>query len=325
MLPNPRVGCVVLDSSDEVVGVGVHHGAGTPHAEVDALTVAGDRARGGTAVVTLEPCDHTGRTGPCTRALLAAGVARVVFAQPDPNPAAAGGAQTLRAAGIDVEGGVLTDEAEPLNRAWAFAVGHGRPFVTWKYAATLDGRSAAADGSSRWITGAAARADVQARRGEVDAVVVGTGTALADDPRLTVRDERDRTLPYDRQPLRVVVGHRDLPPDARVLDAAAPSLQARTHDPVEVLAVLAEREVRHVWLEGGPVLAGAFLRARLVDEIVGYVAPTLLGAGAPALDDPSVSTLADAYAFELADVTRVGADVRLIARPASRTRAAGGS
>ena len=185
--PNPRVGAVIVDRDGAVVGEGHHRGAGTPHAEVDALARAGERARGGTAYVSLEPCNHTGRTGPCARALLDAGVARVVHAQSDPGALTGGGADTLRAAGVEVVGGVLKDEALALNRAWTFAIVHGRPMVTWKFAATLDGRSAAADGSSAWITGPLARADVHDLRAECDAVLVGTGTVLADDPHLTVR------------------------------------------------------------------------------------------------------------------------------------------
>src|SRR6476661_2688693 len=185
--PNPRVGCVVVAADGTVVGEGFHHGAGTPHAEVEALRAAGEAARGATAYVTLEPCSHSGRTGPCTEALVAAGVARVVFAQSDPNPDAAGGAERLHAAGVQVSGGVLADEAADLNERWGRTVLLGRPLVTWKVATTLDGRSAAADGTSQWVTGEEARADVHGLRATRDAVLVGTGTALVDDPRLTVR------------------------------------------------------------------------------------------------------------------------------------------
>ncbi len=191
--PNPRVGCVLLSPAGEVLAVGRHRGAGTPHAEVDALAQLdslGASADGSTAVVTLEPCNHRGRTGPCAVALVEAGVARVVYAQTDPNPVAAGGTSVLEAAGVEVVRGVLLDEAVALNPYWTFAVSHGRPFVTWKLAATLDGRSAAADGTSRWITSAQSRADVHRLRASVDAVLVGTGTVLADDPALTARDVR---------------------------------------------------------------------------------------------------------------------------------------
>jgi diaminohydroxyphosphoribosylaminopyrimidine deaminase / 5-amino-6-(5-phosphoribosylamino)uracil reductase len=311
--PNPRVGCVVLDSSGSVAGEGHHRGAGTAHAEVEALAVAGDAARGGTAVVTLEPCNHTGRTGPCSRALIEAGVARVVVAAADPNPQAAGGARVLRAAGVEVETGVLAADSRQLNRRWMFAVAAGRPFVTWKFAATLDGRSAAADGTSRWITGDAARADVHARRATADAIVVGTGTVLADDPWLTVRDAAG--VPAARQPLRVVLGRTPVPPDARVLDDAAPTLLLPMHDPAVALARLHDHQVRHAWLEGGPRLAAGFLRAGLVDEVLAYVAPALLGAGAAAVADLSVRTIGDARRLELLEVERFGDDVLLVAAP----------
>ncbi|KHL12226.1 UNVERIFIED_CONTAM: DeoR faimly transcriptional regulator [Mumia flava] len=316
--PNPRVGCVLLSSDGTVLATGAHRGAGTAHAEADALARAGTRADGSTAVVTLEPCNHQGRTGPCSEALVAAGVRRVVYGQADPNPQAAGGADRLRAAGIDVETGLLADEAAELNREWTFAIRTGRPFVTWKYAASLDGRSAAADGSSRWITSRESRADVQAFRARCDAILVGTGTALADDPRLTLRDDEGAPLPYDQQPLRVVLGERDLPVDARLNDDTAPTLRLRTRDVPSALAELGAREIRHVWLEGGPRLAGAFAAHGLVDEVVGYVAPLLLGRGDAALTEAGVGTVADAHRLTITDVTVVGADVRITARPHDR-------
>jgi diaminohydroxyphosphoribosylaminopyrimidine deaminase/5-amino-6-(5-phosphoribosylamino)uracil reductase len=304
--PNPRVGCVLLSPDGTTVAEGHHRGAGTPHAEVDALTHAGAAARGTTAVVTLEPCDHTGRTGPCSAALVEAGVARVVFAQTDPNPVARGGAETLRRAGVDVEGGLLQDEAHDVNRAWTFAHEQGRPFVTWKLAATLDGRSAAADGSSRWVSSAPARRDAHRLRAECDAILAGTGTVLVDDPRLTARDERDVDLPPSRQPLRVVMGRRPLPAGRRVLDDAAPTVVLETRDPHEVLAELLARERRHVLLEGGPTLAAAFLVAGLVDEVVAYVAPVLLGAGLPAVGDLGIGTIGDALHLDVSRVATVG-------------------
>ncbi len=310
--PNPVVGCVVLDAEQRVVGEGFHEHAGGPHAEVVALVAAGAAARGGTLVVTLEPCAHTGRTGPCTQAIEAAGIARVVYAVADPTPVAAGGAQVLRGSGLDVVGGVLAAQAAAANEAWLHRVRTGRPFVTWKYAATLDGRVCAADGSSRWITGTAARRDVHLLRSRSDAVMVGTGTALADDPALTTRLEGVST---SRQPLRVVVGRRDLPADARVLDGSAPTLQVREHDPALVVATLAERGVASVLLEGGPTLAGAFIEAGLVDRVVCYVAPMLLGAGAAALGEIGVKTLGDASRWHIDEVDLVGDDVRVVARP----------
>lgn len=318
-LPNPRVGCVLLAPDGRELAVGVHRRAGTPHAEVDALQQAGDAARGATAVVTLEPCNHTGRTGPCVDALLAAGVARVVHAQADPNPEAAGGAQRLRAAGVDVEGGLLADEAEALNVEWTFAVTHGRPFVTWKYAATMDGLSAAPDGSSKWITSAEARRDVQRFRAQADAIMAGTGAVLADDPRLTVRDADDLPLPYDQQPLRVVVGETRIPSYYRVFDRVAPTLLVQTREPEEVLAKMVENGVRHVWLEGGPRLAGGFWNAGLVDRVIGYIAPAMLGSGRAALEGEA-ATLADLRPIDLDDVTRIGPDIRIIGTPGRAPR-----
>lgn len=311
---NPRVGCVLLGPDGGIVAEGLHHGAGTVHAEVEALRAAGERARGATAVVTLEPCDHHGRTGPCTRALLDAGIRRVVYAQSDVDRAAAGGAATLRSAGVDVEPGVLADEAFALNLEWTAATRLGRPHVTWKYAATLDGRSAAADGSSRWITGEPSRRDVHERRRLADAVVAGTGTVLADDVQLSTR-VGGQPLPRELQPLRVVVGHRELPGAARVLDDTAETLHLRTHDVVQALDALWDRGVRRVLLEGGATLAGAFWRAGRVDRVVAYVAPALLGAGPPALAAAGISTIADAVRLDLVDVARLGDDVRLVAVP----------
>lgn len=328
--PNPRVGCVLLDAAGTVVAEGWHRGAGTPHAEaaaVAAARAAGVPTAGTTAVVTLEPCAHLGRTPPCADLLLAAGVARVVIGTEDPNPAAAGGAARLRAGGVPVVTGVLAAECESLNRRWLHAVRTGRPHVTWKFAATLDGRSAAADGTSRWVTGPQARRDVHRRRAGSDAVLVGTGTVLADDPALTARPEpADRTDGGTPQPLRVVMGLRDLPPGARVratLDGAPPALHLRTRDPHQVLAELARREVRSLWLEGGPRVAAAFWRAGLVDEVLAYLAPALLGAGPHAVGDLGVTTIADAVRLTPVGVTALGDDVLVTAVPDRRAAGRG--
>ncbi|WP_344044522.1 bifunctional diaminohydroxyphosphoribosylaminopyrimidine deaminase/5-amino-6-(5-phosphoribosylamino)uracil reductase RibD [Nocardioides panacihumi] len=299
--PNPRVGCVLLAPDGSILAEGHHRGAGTPHAEADALALAGSAARGATAVVTLEPCNHTGRTGPCSEALIAAGVRRVVHAQADPNPVAAGGAERLRAAGVEVEGGLLADEARALNAVWTRATELQRPFVTWKFASTLDGRSAAADGSSRWVSSTAARRDTHRLRALADTMLVGTNTVAVDDPELTVRDERDR--PVGVQPLRVVMGLRDLPTGKRVFNDRAETLHLRTRDPHQALKELWVRDRRHVFLEGGPTLAAAFLRAGLVDEIVAYVAPMLLGSGRNAVADLGIATIGDALRPTVADVT----------------------
>ncbi|HKA10752.1 MAG TPA: bifunctional diaminohydroxyphosphoribosylaminopyrimidine deaminase/5-amino-6-(5-phosphoribosylamino)uracil reductase RibD [Candidatus Dormibacteraeota bacterium] len=333
--PNPPVGCVVLDVAGDVAGEGFTAPPGGPHAEVVALRAARQRARGGTAVTTLEPCDHYGRTPPCSRALIEAGVARVVYALDDPVAGHGGGAATMRAAGIDVEAGLLEPEAARGNEAWLTAVRLGRPFVTWKFAASLDGRVAASDGSSRWVTSAESRADGHRLRAECDAVIVGSGTMRIDDPHLAVRD-----APVCRQPLRVVVDtNAQTPVTARVLDGAAPTLIAVAHDAdsshldgrAEVvrlpraaeglqlnalLRVLYERDVRSALVEGGPTLSGSFLSAGLIDRVVGYLAPVLIGGGgATALTGPGAPTIAAARRLRLDEVTRLGPDVRLVARP----------
>ena len=314
--PNPRVGCVILSADGDVLAEGHHRGAGTAHAEVDALAnlaATGASARGATAVVTLEPCNHEGRTGPCVQALLAAGVAEVIYAQDDPTEPAGGGAARLEAAGVRVRRGLCSQDAARLNRPWLLAVTRGRPMVTWKLAATLDGRIAADDGTSRWITPTAARHDAHHLRRQCDAIMVGTGTALADDPALTVRDETGEPAPAHLQPLRVVVGSRRLPPTSRVF-ADDHYLLLPDHDPRAVLAVLAEREIRHVLLEGGPTLATAFLRAGVVDEVVAYMAPALLGSGPAAVADFGATTIADTLRLRHPRVEVLGAGDGLAVR-----------
>ncbi|MEO9325098.1 bifunctional diaminohydroxyphosphoribosylaminopyrimidine deaminase/5-amino-6-(5-phosphoribosylamino)uracil reductase RibD [Nocardioides sp. C4-1] len=315
--PNPRVGCVLLADDGSTVAEGHHRGAGTPHAEADALARAGAAARGTTAVVTLEPCNHTGRTGPCARALVEAGVRRVVIAQRDPNPVAAGGTETLRVAGIEVEHGLLADDARALNEVWTFAVEHARPFVTWKLATTLDGRSAAVDGTSRWVSSEAARRDTHRLRSLADTMLVGTGTIAVDDPLLTVRDAEGR--PHAVQPLRAVMGERDLPASRRVFNDDAETVHLRTRDPHVALAELRARDRQHVFLEGGPTLAAAFLRVGLVDEVVAYVAPMFLGAGLSSLGDLGITTIAAAFRPTVTDVTVLPDDpehnVRYTLRP----------
>jgi diaminohydroxyphosphoribosylaminopyrimidine deaminase/5-amino-6-(5-phosphoribosylamino)uracil reductase len=317
--PNPPVAAIILDPQGRRIAEGVTQPAGSEHAEVIALRAAGESARGATAVVTLEPCNHTGRTGPCSQALIDAGVVRVVFGVSDPNQQAAGGADRLREAGVQVLADVDQGEiARGVLRPWLFSVLQSRPFVTWKFAATLDGRSAAADGTSRWITNAESRADVHALRDIVDAVVVGSGTVLADDPQLTVRGlggaSEDELAP--RQPLRVVLDRRHrVGKEYRVFDDAAETVVLDTAVPRFALKALYDRGVRHVLLEGGPTLAGAFLEARLIDQVVGYVAPKLLGSGTPALQDAGITSMADAVTLEVSDVSRLGDDVKIVGRP----------
>ncbi len=306
--PNPPVGAIIVDDNDRIVGRGHTQPVGDAHAEVMALRDAGHRARGATAVVTLEPCDHEGRTGPCTQALLAAGVTRVVYAVDDPTPNASGGSDTLRSAGIDVHAGLLFDAvADGPLREWLFRQRTGRPHVTAKIAATLDGRIAAPDGTSQWITGEVARARVHLDRTELDAIVVGTGTVLRDNPTLTARSA-DGTL-RDHQPTRVVVGDRPIPIGARILDGAASTVRVPGHRPGAVLEALGDAV--HVLVEGGPTLLGAFFAAGLVDRVQVYLAPTILGAGAVAVADTSVRTLTDAHRFIRSGVEILGEDILL--------------
>nr|WSX54785.1 bifunctional diaminohydroxyphosphoribosylaminopyrimidine deaminase/5-amino-6-(5-phosphoribosylamino)uracil reductase RibD [Streptomyces sp. NBC_00974] len=337
--PNPVVGCVITDAVGTVVGEGWHERAGGPHAEVHALRAAGPAARGGTAYVTLEPCNHTGRTGPCAQALVEAGVTRVLYAVSDPNPQASGGAATLHAAGIATGAGLLAAEAEEGNAAWLTSVRLGRPYVLWKYAATLDGRVAAADGTSRWISCPESRADVHRLRAEADAVVVGSGTLRADDPHLAVRGPAGTAAD---QPLRVVLDtHATIRSTARVLDEAAPTLIAVAEDAdtrhlagveltrlpydkygISVDALLLElhrRGVRSVLLEGGPTLAGAFVAAGVIDKVVGYLAPVLLGAGPNALAEAGIGTLTEALRLRITETVRIGTDIRVTAVPAVRS------
>ncbi len=349
--PNPRVGCVLVRAG-EIAGEGWHERAGGPHAEVFALRQAGARARSAEVYVTLEPCCHYGRTPPCTEALIEAGVRRVVVAMVDPNPKVAGaGIRRLREAGIEVESGLMCAEAEALNPGFIMRHRAGRPYVRAKLAMTLDGRTAAADGGSRWITGAAARRDVQRLRARSCAILTGIGTVLADDPALTLRpDELDlgelahhvdrNTIP---QPLRVIVDSRGRTPAAarllavpgRVLIATAEGPGAHAEyegrDAVErcsfpgaagrvglaeLLAGLAQRQVNEVLLEAGAALSGAMLQAGLIDELVIYVAPKLLGDRGRALFDLREALgLGQAVPLVIEDMRAVGDDWRITARP----------
>ncbi|MBD8899304.1 bifunctional diaminohydroxyphosphoribosylaminopyrimidine deaminase/5-amino-6-(5-phosphoribosylamino)uracil reductase RibD [Rhodanobacter sp. DHG33] len=337
--PNPRVGCVIAHGAD-VVGSGWHQRAGGPHAEVHALREAGERARGATAYVTLEPCAHHGRTPPCADALIAAGVARVVVAAEDPFPQVAGrGIAKLRAAGIAVDTGLLRDEARELNVGFFSRIERGRPFVRVKLAMSLDGRTALANGESKWITGEAARADVQRWRARSSAILTGSGTVLADDPHLTVRLPPDEAF---TPPLRVVLD-RDLrvPAHFHVMDAAAPTLcihDARRAPPPDapegvrhagvpldgngrldldaVLALLATLDVNELHVEAGSRLSGALLGAGRVDELLLYIAPVLLGDHAHALLElPPLASMAERWRLTVTDQRSLGADWRLRLRP----------
>ncbi|GAA5199794.1 bifunctional diaminohydroxyphosphoribosylaminopyrimidine deaminase/5-amino-6-(5-phosphoribosylamino)uracil reductase RibD [Microbacterium jejuense] len=311
---NPQVGALLLSPDGDVLAEGWHRGAGTPHAEVDALSkLAPGAARGATAVVTLEPCNHTGRTGPCSEALIAAGVSRVVYAVSDPGDHSSGGAVRLRAAGVDVEAGLLEGEATALLDSWLTVQRLGRPHVTVKWAQSLDGRAAAADGTSQWITGPAAREDVHRRRAQADAILVGTGTLLADDPALTAR-RPDGSL-HDHQPRPVVLGRRPVPPEAAVRRHPLPLVTDDGRDLPGLLEDLGRQGVQRVFVEGGPAVASSFLRAGLVDEVLAYVAPVLLGGDRLALDDIGVTTIGQARRLAVASVNPLGDDVLYVAVP----------
>lgn len=310
--PNPQVGAVLVDDAGAIVAEGWHRGAGTPHAEVDALSKVSD-ASGLTAVVTLEPCNHTGRTGPCSEALLAAGIARVVYAVPDPGQRSGGGAQRLRDGGVEVIEGVLSAEVEESQRVWLTAVRRRRPYVTVKWAASLDGRAAAADGSSQWITGTTARLRVHEQRAANDAILVGTGTALADDPLLTVRGEAGELQP--RQPVPVVVGRRPVPDGAALRRHPSGLIETGSRDLEAVLADLFQREFRRVYVEGGPQLASAFIAAGLADEVVVYLAPKLLGGPRMALGDLGIEGIGDAIPLTFVSIETLGDDLMIVARP----------
>ncbi|MDQ1547074.1 MAG: diaminohydroxyphosphoribosylaminopyrimidine deaminase [Actinomycetota bacterium] len=315
---NPQVGCVLLDDSNTIVAEGWHRGVGTPHAEVDALgklpTVDGHPdARGLTAVVTLEPCNHTGRTGPCSVALLEAGIAKVYYATSDPGPLAGGGAERLANGGVSVTGGVLRAEAEEFQHEWLTAARLRRPYVTIKWASTLDGRAAAADGSSQWITGAAARQRVHEQREASDAILVGTGTALADDPSLTARGDAGELM--EHQPIAVVIGERPLPDGAKLRQHPGGLIEILDHDLDGALSTLFGRGIRRLYVEGGPTLESALIAAGLVDEYAIYLAPALLGGDRLAVRDIGAASMPDIRRLEIVGLEQLGNDLLITARP----------
>ncbi|HBI10283.1 MAG TPA: bifunctional diaminohydroxyphosphoribosylaminopyrimidine deaminase/5-amino-6-(5-phosphoribosylamino)uracil reductase RibD [Franconibacter pulveris] len=345
--PNPNVGCVIVKDGD-IVGEGFHLRAGEPHAEVHALRMAGEKARGATAYVTLEPCSHHGRTPPCCEALIAAGVTRVVAAMQDPNPQVAGrGLYRLQQAGVEVSHGLMMSEAERLNKGFLKRMRTGFPYIQLKLGASLDGRTAMANGESQWITSPQARRDVQRLRAQSHAILSTSATVLADDPALTVRREElgaDTQALYPqenlRQPLRVIIdSHNRVTPQHRVVQQPGETWLARTRaddarwpqsveqlivpehngrlDLVLLMMQLGKRQINSVWVEAGAQLAGALLQAGLVDELIVYLAPTLLGDNARGLFQlPGLERLADAPQFAFNEIRPVGPDICLHLTPA---------
>ena len=346
--PNPNVGCVIAHG-DEIVGEGYHYRAGEPHAEVFALRAAGDKAKGATAYVTLEPCSHYGRTPPCAEALAKAGVNRVVCAMVDPNPKVAGrGIAMLQQAGIEVQTGLLEQDAQALNPGFIKVMKTGLPYVQLKLAASLDGRTALANGESKWITGPAARADVQRYRAKAGAILSTSATVLADDPSLNVRwqelgDEAQQAYPESelRQPIRVVIDSKNrVTPQHRLVGLAGKTVLARKQadtlawpEDVEQLVIpegegidlhalmteLAKQNINHIWVEAGAGLAGGLLQAGLVDELILYQAPKLMGSDSRGLVDLNgLVSMAQVPELSISDVRMVGGDIRITSRLQAR-------
>ncbi len=314
---NPQVGAVILDPSGQIVAEGFHRGSGTPHAEVVAIDDLRSKVSypfppGYTAVVTLEPCNHFGKTGPCAQALIDAGISRVVYPIKDPGEESAGGSQRLRDHGVEVIEGVLRDKAREQARVWLTSKQLGRPFVTLKWASSLDGRIAAQDGSSKWISGVESRAHAHRIRSEVDAILVGTGTAIADDPELTARKE-DGSY-FDNQPLRVIMGEREIPHGGRIFNEKARTIQIRTRNAEGVLRELSSLGHKHLLVEGGASVAGQFIRSNLVDEFIIYLAPILIGGPKLALGDIGVPGISDAINLRITEQKMLGSDIFIRAR-----------
>lgn len=307
---NPQVGAVLINDAGEIVAEGWHKGAGTPHAEIDALknlAAKGISGAGLTAVVTLEPCNHTGKTGPCSQALIEAGVKKVVFGTYDPGKTEGGGRFTLEEAGIEVVSDILRDDCLQLISPWFTNKFKHRPHVVIKWAASIDGRTAAADGTSKWITGAEAREDVHARRAASQAILVGTNTVELDDPELTAR-KPDGSL-YENQPLRVIIGERDLNPTSRIFNSDAETVSFKTRDINKVLQQLFDRGIRQVFVEGGAQLESSLISAGLADEFLIYLAPKLIGGPATAIREIEVASIDQAIELEFIETKKLGADI----------------
>ena len=310
--PNPIVGAVILDASGKIVSEGFHDRmTSKDHAEVVAIKSAGDLAKGATMVVTLEPCNHTGSTGPCTQAIVDSGISTVVFAVKDPNVVAAGGADALRAAGIKVVDGVMAKEASYANRAWLTKIQMSRPYFVWKVATTLDAKIAASDGTSKWISNEVSRNDVQRLRRESDAILVGTNTVIVDNPHLIPRGDFSG---YSSNPIRIIFGEGNVPADSKVFDSAAETVQVKSRDLSELVSKLNGLDINQVFVEAGTTLASAMVAGGLMDELVIYQAPALLGSGKSFFADESKSTIEDQMRLEHISTEVLAGDIKSIYR-----------
>ena len=303
---NPIVGAVVVSPAGVIIGEGFHKSG--PHAEVVALEQAGQSAKGATLFVTLEPCNHRGKTGPCTEAIIKAGISKVAYAVRDPNSLASGGARALETAGIEVVFNGQVAEIAQSNRAWLHKIKSNRPYFIWKIATTLDGRTAAVDGSSKWITGEESRAEVSQLRSESSAILIGTATALADNPNLIPRDS-EKTK--QNNPVRIVMGLRDIPSEFNLHNDAAETVFLRSHDFSDLLKLCAERDFNQVFVESGSELGTALLKAELIDELIIFQAASLLGSGLSFIGDLGVTNIKEKMDFLIRDVAQFGNDLKI--------------
>ena len=312
--PNPIVGAVITTATGEFISEGFHQGG--DHAEVRAIKAAKEIPAGSIIYVSLEPCNHHGKTPPCVDAIINSGIKKVVYAVGDPNPIAAGGAQRMRDAGIEVESGVCETEARLENRAWLTKMELGRPRITWKIASTMDGKVAAADGSSKWITGEIARADVAKIRAQSDGIVTSTATVIADDPLLTSKG-------IGKNPVRIVMGLTDIASDSKILGSEAETIQIKSHDFNELISLSNDRGFNQVLIESGPTFGTALLRADLVDEIILFQAPTFFGSGTPSVADLGITNVVGRLDFEIIDVEILGADLKITLVKSTKTNESG--
>jgi diaminohydroxyphosphoribosylaminopyrimidine deaminase/5-amino-6-(5-phosphoribosylamino)uracil reductase len=300
--PNPIVGAVITSADGEVLSEGFHQGG--DHAEVLALNAVKEIPAGSIIYVSLEPCNHHGKTPPCVDAIINSGIKKVVYAVSDPNPIATGGEERLRAAGIEVQSGIGEEQARLENRAWLTKMELGRPRITWKIASTMDGKVAASDGTSKWITGDLARTDVARMRSQVDGIVTSTATVIADDPLLTSKG-------FGKNPVRIVMGETELSAKMRISNDAAETVLIKSRNFDDLFSLAKERGFNELLIESGPTFGTAFLRANLIDEIVLFQAPALLGSGTPSIGDLGITNISGRLDFEISDVEVIGSDLKI--------------